>query len=199
MPMKIRCKAGWICSASGMSNKQDPDLLKAGIKDWQRRYPVNPAAKTLPTQLNNVLTSSPASTEKIALFLPMSGPAQVYGNAIQQGFNAAINGSPVPASATAGAPADPKRSGRSHKPIQMRPSARRRPETRQPPGERRNACARRPSVLPAVNPLRRSKFTTPALSLWPHCSLRRSKMAQRWLSARCSKIKSTNSLLTRHH
>ena len=33
-------------------NKQDPDLLKAGIKDWQNRYPKNPAAKTLPARLN---------------------------------------------------------------------------------------------------------------------------------------------------
>lgn len=99
---------GWLDLLSvWQSNKQDPDLLKAGIKDWQRRYPVNPAAKTLPTQLNNVLTFQPASTGKIALFLPMSGPAQVYGNAIQQGFNAAMSGQvsqPAPQPAT---PADP--------------------------------------------------------------------------------------------
>ncbi|MGV8926793.1 MAG: penicillin-binding protein activator [Ewingella sp.] len=86
---------GWLDLLSvWQSNKQDPDLLKAGIKDWQRRYPVNPAAKTLPTQLNSVLNFQPSSTEKIALFLPMSGAAQVYGNAIQQGFNAAMNGLP---------------------------------------------------------------------------------------------------------
>lgn len=86
---------GWLDLLSvWQSNKQDPDLLKAGIKDWQRRYPVNPAAKNLPTQLNSVLSFQPSSTEKIALFLPMSGAAQVYGNAIQQGFNAAMNGLP---------------------------------------------------------------------------------------------------------
>ncbi|NMC24917.1 MAG: penicillin-binding protein activator [Serratia sp.] len=84
---------GWLDLRSvWQSNKQDPDLLKAGIKDWQRRYPVNPAAKNLPVQLNNVLSFQQASTGKIALFLPMSGPAQVYGNAIQQGFNAAMTG-----------------------------------------------------------------------------------------------------------
>ena len=96
---------GWLDLLSvWQSNKQDPDLLKAGIKDWQRRYPVNPAAKNLPTQLNNVLTFQPASTGKIALFLPMSGPAQVYGNAIQQGFNAAMTGQvsqPAPQGASA--------------------------------------------------------------------------------------------------
>lgn len=108
---------GWLDLLSvWQSNKQDPDLLKAGIKDWQRRYPVNPAAVTLPTQLNNVLTFQPASTGKIALFLPMSGPAQVYGNAIQQGFNAAMNGqasqpapqtAPVDPNAQTQTPADP--------------------------------------------------------------------------------------------
>lgn len=98
---------GWLDLLSvWQSNKQDPDLLKAGIKDWQRRYPVNPAAKNLPTQLNNVLTFQPASTGKIALFLPMSGPAQVYGNAIQQGFNAAMTGQ-VSQSAPQSTPADP--------------------------------------------------------------------------------------------
>jgi len=98
---------GWLDLLSvWQSNKQDPDLLKAGIKDWQRRYPVNPAAKTLPTQLNNVLSFQPASTGKIALFLPMSGPAQVYGNAISQGFNAAMNGQ-LSQPAPQAAPADP--------------------------------------------------------------------------------------------
>src|SRR5471032_3644733 len=98
---------GWLDLLSvWQSNKQDPDLLKAGIKDWQRRYPVNPAAKTLPTQLNSVLNFQPSSTEKIALFLPMSGAAQVYGNAIQQGFNATINGLPSQP-APQQAPADP--------------------------------------------------------------------------------------------
>src|SRR5476649_3008663 len=98
---------GWLDLLSvWLSNKQDPDLLKAGIKDWQRRYPVNPAATTLPTQLNSVLSFQPSSTEKIALFLPMSGAAQVYGNAIQQGFNAAMNGLPGP-TAPQQAPVDP--------------------------------------------------------------------------------------------
>ncbi len=76
-------------------NKQDPALLKAGIKDWQTRYPQNPAAKTLPTQLTQVLNYQPTSTGQIALFLPMTGQAQVFSDAIQQGFNAARNGPPA--------------------------------------------------------------------------------------------------------
>ncbi|EHB19009.1 LppC family lipoprotein [Yersinia enterocolitica subsp. palearctica PhRBD_Ye1] len=76
-------------------NKQDPDLLKAGIKDWQNRYPQNPAAKNLPTALTQVSNFSQASTAKIALLLPLSGSAQVFADAIQQGFTAAQNGLPV--------------------------------------------------------------------------------------------------------
>ncbi|CAI2447243.1 penicillin-binding protein activator [Serratia ficaria] len=80
-------------------NKQDPDLLKAGIKDWQNRYPQNPAAKTLPTQLNQVLNFTQASTSKIALLLPLNGQAKVFAEAIQQGFEAAKNGVSAPAPA----------------------------------------------------------------------------------------------------
>lgn len=76
-------------------NKQDPDLLKAGIKDWQNRYPQNPAAKNLPTALTQISNFSQASTAKIALLLPLSGPAKVFADAIQQGFIAAQNGLPV--------------------------------------------------------------------------------------------------------
>ncbi|HDL7825797.1 TPA: penicillin-binding protein activator [Yersinia enterocolitica] len=76
-------------------NKQDPDLLKAGIKDWQNRYPQNPAAKNLPTALTQISNFSQASTAKIALLLPLSGSAQVFADAIQQGFTAAQNGLPV--------------------------------------------------------------------------------------------------------
>jgi hypothetical protein len=76
-------------------NKQDPAMLKAGIKDWQTRYPLNPAAKTLPTPLTQILNFQPSAAGQIALFLPMNGQAQVFSAAIEQGFNAAKNGSPI--------------------------------------------------------------------------------------------------------
>lgn len=76
-------------------NKQDPAMLKAGIKDWQTRYPYNPAAKTLPTPLTQILNFQPSAAGQIALFLPMNGQAQVFSAAIEQGFNAAKNGSPA--------------------------------------------------------------------------------------------------------
>ncbi|WP_206187230.1 penicillin-binding protein activator, partial [Serratia marcescens] len=85
-------------------NKQDPDLLKAGIKDWQNRYPKNPAAKTLPVRLNQVLNFTQASTSKIALLLPLNGQAKVFADAIQQGFEAAKNGGSMPAPQPQAAP-----------------------------------------------------------------------------------------------
>ncbi|MEY4921549.1 MAG: hypothetical protein RLY17_266 [Pseudomonadota bacterium] len=80
-------------------NKQDPDMLKAGIKDWQNRYPQNPAAKTLPTAFTQINNFRQASTTKIALLLPLRGPAKAFADAIQQGFSAAQNGLPVAAPA----------------------------------------------------------------------------------------------------
>ena len=82
------------------NNRNDPKMLKAGITDWQTRYPQNPGAKMLPTQLVNVQNFKPASTSKIALLLPLNGQAAVFGRTIQQGFEAAKNGTtPVTGSA----------------------------------------------------------------------------------------------------
>ncbi|MEJ4045723.1 penicillin-binding protein activator [Erwinia sp. SLM-02] len=83
------------------ANSNDPDMLKAGISDWQNRYPYNPAAKTLPTALSQVKNFQQGSTGKIALLLPLSGQAQVFASAIQQGFNDAKNGTLMQSSAPA--------------------------------------------------------------------------------------------------
>ena len=84
---------GWLdLQQMWFNNRSDPNMLKAGITDWQRRYPQNPGAKMLPTQLVNVQNFKPASTSKIALLLPLNGQAAVFGRAIQQGFEAAKNG-----------------------------------------------------------------------------------------------------------
>ncbi|ELM3658073.1 penicillin-binding protein activator [Edwardsiella piscicida] len=93
-------------------NRQDPALLKAAIKDWQTRYPNNPAAPLLPSALDNILHLQSASTASIALLLPLNGQAKVFSDAIEAGFNAAKNGAfsqnsaPTAAAATDnGAPA----------------------------------------------------------------------------------------------
>lgn len=85
---------GWLdLQRMWFDNRNDPDMLKAGIQDWKTRYPQNPGATMLPTQLANMQNYKPASTAKIALLLPLNGQAAVYGRTIQQGFEAAKNGS----------------------------------------------------------------------------------------------------------
>lgn len=89
---------GWLdLLAVWRANAQDAEMLKAGIKDWQTRYPQNPGAKTLPTQLSQAQNFSSASTSIIALLLPLNGQAQIFANAIQKGFNDAKNGVLTPA------------------------------------------------------------------------------------------------------
>ncbi|MBV8042303.1 penicillin-binding protein activator [Pluralibacter sp.] len=84
---------GWLdLQRVWFDNRNDPDMMKAAIKDWQTRYPQNPGAKMLPTPLTNVQSFKPASTSKIALLLPLNGQAAVFGRTIQQGFEAAKNG-----------------------------------------------------------------------------------------------------------
>lgn len=84
---------GWLdLQRVWFDNRNDPNMLKAGITDWQTRYPQNPATKMLPTQLSNLQNFKPASANKIALLLPLNGQAAVFGRAIQQGFEAAKNG-----------------------------------------------------------------------------------------------------------
>lgn len=86
---------GWlVLQRMWFDNRNDPTLLKAGVKDWQTRYPQNPGAKMLPTALVNMQNYKPASTNKIALFLPLNGQASIFGRTIQQGFEAAKNGAP---------------------------------------------------------------------------------------------------------
>ena len=92
---------GWLdLQHTWFINRNDPDMMKAAIKDWQTRYPQNPGAKLLPSQLSNVQHFTPSSVTKIALLLPLSGQAAVFGQTIQQGFMAARSGSltPQPAS-----------------------------------------------------------------------------------------------------
>ncbi|UGA51401.1 MULTISPECIES: penicillin-binding protein activator [Dickeya] len=92
---------GWLDLLNLWQTKaQVPSDLQAAIEDWKRRYPRHPAAKQLPSQLGGTPPaaatqpgeSAPAGSNAIALLLPMNGQAQVFANAIQQGFSAARSG-----------------------------------------------------------------------------------------------------------
>ncbi|MBD2798075.1 penicillin-binding protein activator [Xenorhabdus sp. 18] len=78
------------------SNKQDLDKLRLAIHDWQIRYPNNPAARSLPTALQQMLQEGQGSPATIGLFLPLSGQAKIFGEAIRQGFLDAQKGLPKP-------------------------------------------------------------------------------------------------------
>ncbi|ULR31462.1 penicillin-binding protein activator [Dickeya fangzhongdai] len=92
---------GWLDLLNLWQTKaQVPSDLQAAIEDWKRRYPRHPAAKQLPSQLGGTPPaaatqpgeSTPAGSNAIALLLPLNGQAQVFANAIQQGFSAARSG-----------------------------------------------------------------------------------------------------------
>ncbi|KAF6706031.1 penicillin-binding protein activator [Enterobacter hormaechei] len=80
---------GWLALRRVWSDNRDtPDRLKAGVSAWQTRWTQHPATRMLPASLVNDMNFRPASVRKIALMLPLSGPAARFGRAIQQGFEA---------------------------------------------------------------------------------------------------------------
>ncbi|ELW9233572.1 penicillin-binding protein activator [Proteus mirabilis] len=86
-------------------NQDDADKLSQAIREWQTRYPRNPGALTLPTLLLRQSQSAVSNSGKIALLLPLTGQAKVFGNAIIQGFTDAKEGLPqVQANAAPEAP-----------------------------------------------------------------------------------------------
>ncbi|MDB6372976.1 penicillin-binding protein activator [Photorhabdus bodei] len=88
---------GWLDLLSAyQDNKQDSDKLQAAIRDWKIRYPQNPAAQSLPVQLQQTAIQQQNTNIRIALFLPLSGQAKVFGEAIRQGFLDAQAGLPSP-------------------------------------------------------------------------------------------------------
>ncbi|HGN1020259.1 penicillin-binding protein activator [Proteus mirabilis] len=86
-------------------NQDDAGKLSQAIREWQTRYPRNPGALTLPTLLLRQSQSAVSNSGKIALLLPLTGQAKVFGNAIMQGFTDAKEGLPqVQANAAPEAP-----------------------------------------------------------------------------------------------
>ncbi|KGI83751.1 penicillin-binding protein activator LpoA, partial [Exiguobacterium mexicanum] len=86
---------GWVDLLDIYQNNQDdPDALRTGFNDWKMRYSNNPGATIPPIQLLQAMLPRVGTTPKIALFLPMSGQGQVFGQAIMQGFMDAQKGLP---------------------------------------------------------------------------------------------------------
>ncbi|WP_341865755.1 penicillin-binding protein activator [Xenorhabdus ishibashii] len=88
---------GWLDLLNTyQNNKQDLDKLRLAIHDWQIRYPDNPAAHSLPIALQQMLQEASGNHATIGLFLPLSGSAKIFGDAIRQGFLDAQKGLPKP-------------------------------------------------------------------------------------------------------
>ncbi|EPN9528830.1 penicillin-binding protein activator [Cronobacter malonaticus] len=114
---------GWLdLQRVWFDNRNDPKMLQAGVKDWQTRYPQNPGAKMLPSQLANLQNYKPASADKIALLLPLNGQAAVFGRAIQQGFEAAKNAGTSPVAVQSPAPAQADNAAQPEQSAQTQPT-----------------------------------------------------------------------------
>ncbi|QTL40249.1 penicillin-binding protein activator [Xenorhabdus budapestensis] len=88
---------GWLDLLNAyQTNKQDQDKLRSAIRDWQIRYPDNPATRSLPAALHQMLFTPTNRQASIGLFLPLSGQAKAFGEAIRQGFLDAQKGLPQP-------------------------------------------------------------------------------------------------------
>ncbi|CAM3722982.1 penicillin-binding protein activator [Xenorhabdus thuongxuanensis] len=98
---------GWLDLLNTyQTNKLDLDKLRLAIHDWQIRYPNNPAAHSLPIALQQMLQEASGSHATIGLFLPLSGPAKIFGDAIRQGFLDAQKGLPKPSLPESSLPAN---------------------------------------------------------------------------------------------
>ena len=142
------------------ANSSDPDMLKAGISDWQTRYPYNPAAKMLPTALTQVQNFQQASTAKIALLLPLSGQAQIFANAIRKGFDDARNGVLTQSNAAAQPAAAQPAIGSAAAPVQAPTQAD--GETSAAPADANAAVSPSASPDAAATPASTTDPTTPA-------------------------------------
>ncbi|MDX7988563.1 penicillin-binding protein activator LpoA [Xenorhabdus sp. 12] len=90
---------GWLDLLNTyQTNNQDPNKLRSAIHDWQIRYANNPAARQLPSALQQMEQQPKDGLNTIGLFLPLSGQAKVFGEAIRQGFLDAQKGLPKPVS-----------------------------------------------------------------------------------------------------
>lgn len=83
---------GWLdLQRVWFDNRNDPDMLKAGIADWQKRYPQNPGRKCCRRSSSMYNVSNQLPPAKSLCCCRWYGQAAVFGRTIQQGFEAAKN------------------------------------------------------------------------------------------------------------
>ena len=93
---------GWLSLASlAQNNEFDLDRQLALLNQWQRDWPLHPAANPLPQSLTLLQTMVDNRPNHITLMLPLSGKNSAAGSAVRDGFLAAYyqakqQGAPVP-------------------------------------------------------------------------------------------------------
>lgn len=69
--------------------------LHQALNNWQKRFANHPASYILPKEVQQSVSLSPFSATKVAVLLPQSGSNKRLGNALKNGFLAAIDHSDV--------------------------------------------------------------------------------------------------------
>src|SRR5690606_4538376 len=77
---------GWLELAAGLRQDTGLDHQVQVIRLWRQQYPLHPAARQLPGELQMLSSLSDQRPQRIALTLPLSGPLSSAGAAIRDGF-----------------------------------------------------------------------------------------------------------------
>ncbi len=82
---------GWTALALiARKNPAYPDKMLADLETWQNTYATHPARALLPQSLDAIRGYLNKKPKQIALLLPLSGPLEGPGHAVQDGFMAAL-------------------------------------------------------------------------------------------------------------
>lgn len=80
--------AGWLALINQYNaHINNPTQLPQVLENWKQLYPNHGANKIQPTELQNIANFQQTQLNGVALFLPLSGDAQVLGDIIKRGFN----------------------------------------------------------------------------------------------------------------
>jgi len=85
---------GWLALALALRRDIGLEQQLQSLRLWQQQYPLHPAARQLPGELQMLSSLSDQRPQRIALTLPLSGPLSSAGAAIRDGFLASYYADP---------------------------------------------------------------------------------------------------------
>lgn len=80
---------GWLDLALRLRQDTGLEYQIQAVQTWRNQYPLHPAARQLPGELQMLASLGQQRPQRIALTLPLSGPLGSAGTAIRDGFLAA--------------------------------------------------------------------------------------------------------------